>query len=197
MSVGYGHKRGIQLTETWRRSAQFYALCMVLLRSSMHTLTVLTWVLAIALWVKGMCQQMNDLQMGIPKCWGFVRTFCFRLAPDVGEGRQHGLGVGRHKKKSPRTKSDCDASQSTDCYPACTSLEVATTRIKSKKDAHWAQLRLIRFFLPVAGSMMECERMSCGCFRSGPGVRPPGPSVAGARGRFTMGELVPAAGDDA
>jgi hypothetical protein len=197
MSVGYGHKRGIQLTETWRRSAQFYALCMVLLRSSMHTLTVLTWVLAIALWVKGMCQQMNDLQMGIPKCWGFVRTFCFRLAPNVGEGRQHGLGVGRHKKKKSKDQERLRCKPEHRLLPGVHIPQGRNDKNQEQKDAHWAQLRLIRFFLPVAGSMMECERMSCGCFRSGPGVRPPGPSVAGARGRFTMGELVPAAGDDA
>ncbi len=55
--------------------------------------------------------------------------------------------------------------------------------------AHWAQLRLTRFFFPEIGSVMLCGR-SVG-FRSGR-ASPPG---AGASGRF-VAPLVPAPGEE-
>lgn len=60
------------------------------------------------------------------------------------------------------------------------------------ENSHCAQLRLIRFFFPVAGSMMLCGRASF--FRSGP--RQLGVSLAGSSARFGGIEEVLATGED-
>lgn len=143
---------------------------------------MLTWVLAVALQVAvsdpstaKRCMFPEKFWWDALRCVACVRernlTFCFRLAP--------------------ARSAACLLACLLVCWLAvCTNAWHHVASV-NKQDSHWAQLRLIRFFFPVAGSMMLCGRASF--LRSGP--RQLGVSLAGSRARFGGIEVL-ATGED-